>query len=61
MNAQIPVSADELLEAVLIVDVQKEGDVIGAGVSGGVGSWGRICPEYEAAVAQIGAVGGSEV
>lgn len=53
-------SADELVGAWLIVDV-AEGDVIGAGVSGGVGSWGRICPEYEAAVAQIGAVGGSEV
>lgn len=53
-------SADELVGAWLVVDV-AEGDVIGAGVSGGVGSWGRICPEYEAAVAQIGAVGGSEV
>jgi hypothetical protein len=53
-------SADELVGAVLVVDAE-EGGVIGAGVSGGVGSWGRICPEYEAAVAQIGAAGGSEV
>ncbi|KAG8164918.1 hypothetical protein KVR01_005193 [Diaporthe batatas] len=33
-------SADELVGAWLIVDV-AEGDVIGAGVSGGVGSWAR--------------------